>query len=81
MRVDPFYVKNLVSALDQTQANQQQLSSELSGGVSITSLSQNPVGAGQNVLLLNQIQQDDSFTQSSNLATGLLQVPTTAIRA
>lgn len=30
MRVDPFYVSNLVGALDQTQANEQQLSSELS---------------------------------------------------
>ena len=64
MRVDPSYITNLVSSLDQTQANEQQLSSELSSGVSITSLSQNPVGSGENVLLLNQIQQDDSFTQS-----------------
>jgi len=55
------------------------LSSELSSGVSITSLSSNPVGAGQNVLLLNQIQQDDSFTQSSNLVTGQLQVADSAL--
>ncbi len=74
MRVDPSYITNLVSSLDQTQANEQQLSSELSSGVSITSLSQNPVGSGENVLLLNQIQQDDSFTQSSSLVTGQLQV-------
>ena len=74
MRVDPFYVTNLVGSLDQAQANQQQLTAELSSGVSINSLSQNPVAAGENVLLLNQIQQDDSFTQSSNLVTGQLQV-------
>src|ERR1700739_2860788 len=74
MRVDPFYVSNLVGALDQTQSNEQQLSAELSSGVSIPSRSQNPVASGQNVLLLNQIQQDDSFTQSSNLVTGQLQV-------
>ena len=79
MRVDPSYITNLVGSLDQAQANQQQLSSELSSGVSITSLSQNPVGAGQNVLLLNQIQQDDSFTQSSNLVTGQLQVADSAL--
>jgi flagellar hook-associated protein 3 FlgL len=79
MRVDPFYVSNLVGALDQTQAKEQQLSSELSSGVSITSLSQDPVGAGQNVLLLNQMQQDDSFTQSSNLVTGQLQVADSAL--
>jgi flagellar hook-associated protein 3 FlgL len=74
MRVDPSYVTNLVGSLDDAQANQQQLTAELSSGVSITSLSQNPVASGENVLLLNQIQQDDSFTQSSNLVTGQLQV-------
>jgi flagellar hook-associated protein 3 FlgL len=79
MRVDPFYVTNLVGSLDQVQANVQQLSAELSSGVSITSLSQNPVGAGQNALLLNQMQQDDSFTQSSNLVTGQLQVADSAL--
>jgi flagellar hook-associated protein 3 FlgL len=79
MQVDPSYISNLVSSLDQTQANQQQLSAELSSGVSITSLSQNPAGAGENVLLLNQIQQDDSFTQSSNLVTGQLQVADSAL--
>ncbi len=74
MRVDPSYVSNLVGSLDQAQANEQQLTAELSSGVSITSLSQNPVASGENILLLNQIQQDDSFTQSSNLVTGGLQV-------
>jgi len=74
MRVDPSYTSNLVSALNQSQLNQQQLTAELSSGVSVTSLSQNPVASGENVLLLNQIQQDDSFTQSSSLVTSQLQV-------
>ena len=74
MRVDPSYSSNLVTALDQSQSNEQQLTAELSSGVSITSLSQNPVASGENVLLLNQIQQDDSFTQSSSLVTSQLQV-------
>jgi flagellar hook-associated protein 3 FlgL len=74
MRVDPNYVTNLVSSLDQTQLTEQQLTAELSSGVAISSLSQNPVASGENVLLLNQIQQDDSFTQSSSLVTGQLQV-------
>jgi flagellar hook-associated protein 3 FlgL len=79
MRVDPSYITNLVGSLDQAQSNEQQLSSELSSGTSITSLSKDPVGAGQNVLLLNQIQQDDSFTQSSNQVTGQLQVADSAL--
>jgi flagellar hook-associated protein 3 FlgL len=74
MRVDPFYVTNLVGSLDTTQSSLQQLTAELSSGVSINSLSQNAVGAGQNVLLLNQIQQDDSFTTSASTVTGQLQV-------
>jgi flagellar hook-associated protein 3 FlgL len=74
MRVDPLYVKSLVSALDQSQAREQQLSSELSSGVRVTSLSVDPVAAGENVLLLNQIQRDDSFTETSSLVHGQLQV-------
>lgn len=79
MRVDPSYVNNLVNALDQAQSNSQQLSSELSSGVAVTSLGSNPVAAGENVLLLNQIQQDDSFTQSTNLVTGQLQTADSAL--
>jgi flagellar hook-associated protein 3 FlgL len=79
MRVDPFYISNLVGSLDQAQATEQQLSSELSSGVRVTSLSQDPVASGENVLLLNQIQQDDSFTQSANLVTGQLQVADSAL--
>jgi flagellar hook-associated protein 3 FlgL len=74
MRVDPSYVSNLVGALDQSQLSEQQLTAELSSGVRVNSLGQDPLAAGQNVLLLNQVQQDDSFTQSSSLVTGRLQV-------
>jgi flagellar hook-associated protein 3 FlgL len=79
MRVDPFYATNLVGSLDSAQANEQQLTAELSSGVSINSLSQNPVGSGENALLLNQIQQDDSFTQSASQVTGQLQVADSAL--
>jgi flagellar hook-associated protein 3 FlgL len=79
MRVDPFYVSNLVSALDQSQVTEQQLTNELSSGVGVTSLSQDPIASGENVLLLNQIQRDDSFTQSSSLVQGQLQVADSAL--
>jgi len=74
MRVDPFYVLNLSSALDQTQASQEQLSQELSSGLRVTSIGDDPVAASQNVQLLNSIGEDDSFTQTSSLTQGLLQV-------
>lgn len=79
MRVDPGYIGNLVGSLDQAQLTQQQLTQELSSGVRVGSLSDDPAAAGQNVLLLNQIQRDDSFTQSANLITGRLQVADSAL--
>lgn len=79
MRVDPSYIQNLAGALDQTQVNLQQLSAQLSSGARFSSISQDPVSAGQNVQLLNQIQQDDAFTQSSGLVTGQLQVADSAL--
>jgi len=79
MRVDPFYVVNLSSALDQTEVTQQQLSEELSSGLSFSSIGQNPVAAAENVQLLNQIQSDDSFTQTTSLTQGMLQVTDSAL--
>ena len=79
MRVDPFYVVNLSSALDQTQSTQAQLSNELSSGLRVTSIGSDPVAAAQNVQLLNTIQRDDSFTQTSSLTQGLLQVTDSAL--
>jgi flagellar hook-associated protein 3 FlgL len=79
MRVDPNYVSNLANALDQSQLSEQQLTAELSSGVRVNSLGQDPLASGENVLLLNQMQQDDSFTQTSSLVTGQLQVADSAL--
>ena len=79
MRVDPTYVSNLVDALNTTLSRQQRLSNQLSSGVRVNALSDDPVSAGRNVLLLNQIQRDDAFTQTSGLVTGQLQVADSAL--
>lgn len=79
MRVDPFYVSNLATSLDQTQSKLQQLTNELSSGVRLNALSQDPAASGENALLLDQIQRDDSFTQSSSLVQGQLQVADSAL--
>jgi flagellar hook-associated protein 3 FlgL len=79
MRVDPTYVTNLVSALDGAQGREQQLTEELSSGIRFNALGDDPAAAGRNVLLLNQIQRDDSFTQTSSLVTGQLQVADSAL--
>jgi flagellar hook-associated protein 3 FlgL len=74
MRVDPNYITNLAVALNSSQAATQKATQELSSGVRVNSLGEDPIAAGQNVMLLNQIRLDDSFTQSANLVTGRLQV-------
>lgn len=79
MRVNPFYVSNLGISLNQTQASEQQLTAELSSGVRVISMSDDPLAAGENVLLLNQMQRDDSFTQTSSLVQGQLQVADSAL--
>lgn len=79
MRVNPFYISNLAASLNQTQAKEQELTAELSSGVRVNRLSDDPLAAGQNVLLLNQIQRDDSFSQTSSLVQGQLQVADSAL--
>jgi len=79
MRVDPTYISRLVSALDDATGREQGLSNQLASGVRINALSDDPVAAGRNVLLLDQIQRDDAFTQTSSLVTGQLQVADSAL--
>ena len=79
MQVDPYYSSNLVSSLDAVQTRLQTLSSQLSSGVRVNSLSDDPVAAGQNVQLLNSIQQDDTFSATSSSLQGQLQVADSAI--
>jgi flagellar hook-associated protein 3 FlgL len=79
MRVDPNYISNLAVALNSSQAMVQHATQELASGVRVNSLGEDPIAAGQNVMLLNQIRQDDSFTQSANLVTGRLQVADSAL--
>lgn len=79
MRVNPYFVTNLVGALDQTVATQQQLTQQLASGKRVNKLSDDPVASGQNVLLSNQISRDDSFTQTASSVQGMLQVTDTAL--
>ncbi len=79
MRVNPFYISELSDSLNASQADEQHLTMQLSSGARVNSLSDDPLAAGENVLLLNQIQRDDSFTQTSSLVQGQLQVADSAL--
>ena len=79
MRVDPYFTSTLTTSLNNVQATQQQLASQLSSGVRVNNLSDDPAAAGQNVMLLNSIQKDDTFTQTATSVKGQLQVADTAL--
>lgn len=79
MRVDPQYVSNLTSALDGVTASQATLSEEISGGDRLTSLGDDPVAAGENVLLSSALSQDDTYTQTSDATENMLQVGDSAL--
>jgi flagellar hook-associated protein 3 FlgL len=74
MRVDPNYVSGLVTSLNASTLSEQQLTGELSSGLRVSSLSDDPVAAGQASLLSSAISQDDTFVQSASTAQSLMQV-------
>ncbi len=79
MRVDPNFVLGLVSAVNQTSANQQTYTNELSTGVTVNSLSDNPAAAFFYYIVSSEIYTNDSFVQSAATLGGQMQVTDTAL--
>jgi flagellar hook-associated protein 3 FlgL len=79
MRVDPQYISNTVAALDATTVSEQNLTEELSSGVKVNSISDDPVAFAQNVVLSVQLGADDTFSQTASSTESLLQVSDTAL--
>ncbi len=73
MRVDPNYVTNLTAALDQSTSEEDTLTSELSSGLRVASLQDDPVAVAQSTLLGSSIAQDDTFVQTASGESSLLQ--------
>ncbi|MGB9145339.1 MAG: flagellar hook-associated protein 3, partial [Acidobacteriaceae bacterium] len=65
MRVNPNYMSNLVSSLDATSTAEETLTEELASGSQVNALSDDPVAAGENVILSAQLAGDDSFSQTA----------------
>ena len=74
MRVNPLYINNLVGSLDATSMSEQQLTEELASGSRVNQLSDDPVAAGENVLLSAGISRDDTFSQTASSTQSMLQV-------
>ena len=76
MRVDPNYVTNLAAAVDQSGTNEDTLTSELSSGLRVSSLQDDPVAVSQSTLMNSAISRDDdTYVQtSSRRVASVLQV-------
>jgi flagellar hook-associated protein 3 FlgL len=79
MRVDPNYVSGLVQSLDNSTLSEQQLSSQLSTGLRVSSLSDDPVAVGQASLLGSAISSDDTFVQTAATTQSMMQVSDSAL--
>ena len=79
MRVDPNYSSRLASSIDASAANEQRLTNELSSGLRVASLSDDPVSASANVGLSSSLAGLDSFVQSSGTEQSRLQVTDSAL--
>lgn len=79
MRVDPNYVNNLTAAISNSAAREQRLTDQLSSGLRVGTLSDDPVAASANVQLNASRSRLDSFVQSSSGQQAQLQVTDTAL--
>ena len=74
MRVDPNYITTLTASLDQSTTEEDTLTSELSSGLRVATLSDDPVAVAQSTLLGNSIAQDDTFVQTASNESSRMQV-------
>jgi flagellar hook-associated protein 3 FlgL len=65
--------------LNSSTLAEQKLTSELSSGLAVSSLSDNPVAAGQASMLNSAISQDDTFVQTAASVESLMQVADSAL--
>lgn len=79
MRIDPNYALRLTTAIDRTGAAEQTLTSELSSGLRVSSLSTDPVAAAANVHLTGSISRIDTFVQTSSREQSMLRVTDEAL--
>jgi flagellar hook-associated protein 3 FlgL len=74
MRVDPNYITNLATALNQSTGQESTLTSELSSGLRVASLQDGPVAVAQSTLLGSSIAKDDTFVQTASNESSRMQV-------
>ena len=79
MRIDPAYTQNLVASLSGLTASQAKISQEISSGVRLTTLADDPAASGENLNLLSAIASADTFVRSVSTVSNRLQAADTAL--
>jgi flagellar hook-associated protein 3 FlgL len=74
MRADPTYFNNVVLALNNAMSNSNNLAAELSSGLRIGALSDDPAAATQSLRLGGQISTIDTYVQTASSASSRLQM-------
>jgi len=78
LRADPFYISNLATALDQSSGSEAALTNELSSGLRVSSLQDDPVAVSQNTVISSSIAADDNYVQVASSEQSLMQVSDSA---
>jgi flagellar hook-associated protein 3 FlgL len=71
---DPNYLSSLVGAVDQSSNVESNLTAELSSGLRVTSLQDDPGAAANAAMIGSAIARDDSYVQSATGTQAMLQV-------
>jgi flagellar hook-associated protein 3 FlgL len=79
MRADPTYINSLTQSLNGAANTANTLSSQLSSGLRIGSLSDDPTVASQSVRLGSQLAQIDTFVQTASTQASMLQMTDTTL--
>ncbi len=74
MRVDPKYVSNLAGALNQSSSLEATLTNELSSGLRVTALQDDPTAVAQSTVMASAISKDDTFVQTASGTQSMMQV-------
>lgn len=79
MRADPTYYNTVVQALNSSMSNSNNLAAQLSSGLRVGSLSDDPVAATQSLQLGSQITRIDSYVQTASGVASRLQAMDSAL--
>jgi flagellar hook-associated protein 3 FlgL len=81
MRVDATSSQNLVSALASLNTQETEIAEQMSSGVRLTALSDDPTAAGQAVVIAEGLSRGDAFLASANTVSNRMQAADTALSA